>query len=661
MKRTFPLRPALLLPLALALACERGRRGDDPVVEAEVCDAPSSPPRQLRLLTRREYNRTVEDLFGGGSGASCDDDADCDIATESCSGGACLADPCTLHTFVFDPNGASVGRVHVAGTFNGWPGTEAAGGWPMEYIAELGLWVTKRALDEGQHQYKFVVDESTWVHDTANGVTVDDGYGGYNSVLNLECGDAEQLAAEFPSETRPKGFGYDNHAASAIVSATHVEMYLRAAETLSERALRDLPSILACDPDELGETACLTTLIEDFGRRAWRRPLTAAQVERLLTRALAEDSFEDGVAVVIQALLTSPYFLYRSELGQGAAGGVYVLTDHEIAAALSYTLWGTTPDEALLAAADAGELRTAEQRDAAARRLLADPRARAHLQDFAVMWLEIESNETASKASWVEDDFPALREDMEAEVRAFFEHVVFDGAGTVDSLLTSRTTYVDADLAELYGLTGVSGQSLEEVTLPDGQRGGVLGLGAVLAATSHSDSSSPILRGLFVRERLLCQPLGTPPADVPAIPEIASDATTRERFEQHTSDPVCASCHQYIDPVGFGFEAYDAVGRYREEEGGKAVDASGDMVDVELMGAGTHAPFFTLGELGGILAESDAAQVCFTRNVWRFTMGFEEESGDLCAIEALTAESADVQDLLIQLITSPEFVQREQR
>jgi hypothetical protein len=250
---------------------------------------------------------------------------------------------------------------------------------------------------------------------------------------------------------------------------------------------------------------------------------------------------------------------------------------------------------------------------------------------------------------------------MEAEVRAFFEHVVFDGAGTVDSLLTSRTTYVDADLAELYGLTGVTGQSLEEVTLPDGQRGGVLGLGAVLAATSHSDSSSPILRGLFVRERLLCQPLGTPPADVPAIPEIASDATTRERFEQHTADPVCASCHQYIDPVGFGFEAYDAVGRYRAQEGGKPVDASGDMVDVELMGAGTHAPFFTLGELGEILAESDAAELCFSRNVWRFTMGFEEESGDLCAIEALTAQGDDVQDLLIELVTSPEFVQREQR
>ncbi|MBK9370218.1 MAG: DUF1587 domain-containing protein [Deltaproteobacteria bacterium] len=213
-----------------------GAKDDDPTTEAEICEAPSSPPRQLRLLTRREYNRSVEDLFGDGSGASCDDDADCDITTESCSGGACLADPCTLHTFVFDPNGASVGRVHVAGSFNGWPGTEAAGGWPMEYIAELDLWVTKRALDEGQHQYKFVVDESTWMHDTANGVTVDDGYGGYNSVLNLECGEAEQVAADFPSETRPKGFGYDNHAASAIVSSTHVEMYLRAAEALSERA-----------------------------------------------------------------------------------------------------------------------------------------------------------------------------------------------------------------------------------------------------------------------------------------------------------------------------------------------------------------------------------------------------------------------------------------
>ena len=185
------------------------------------------------------------------------------------------------------------------------------------------------------------------------------------------------------------------------------------------------------------------------------------------------------------------------------------------------------------------------------------------------------------------------------------------------------------------------------------------GLGAVLATYAHSDQTSPIRRGLFVRNALLCQPLPPPPPNAGGVPDVDPNATTRERFRQHTDDEFCASCHKHIDPVGFGFERYDPIGRWRDTENGLAVDAAGDMTDVEGLGAGTSAPFDQLDTLGGTLAGSDAAPACFAIQLRRFAHGRVEGPADRCAVNALTdtfvANGGDLKALWIDLLTAPAF------
>jgi hypothetical protein len=319
---------------------------------------------------------------------------------------------------------------------------------------------------------------------------------------------------------------------------------------------------------------------------------------------------------------------------------------------------GTMPDDALMAAAASGALDTPQGREAEARRLLEDPRARQHLADFAEQWLGIEGvpADVRSGAQYPEFD-AALGRSMVDETRAFFTWVMFDGPRRYEDLLLSDTTFVDARLADLYGVSG-SGQ----VTLPP-ERVGLLGQASVLTATAHSDQSSPILRGLMVRERILCQTFPTPPADVGPVPEIDPTATTRERFAQHTTDLFCASCHEYIDPIGFGLEHFDAIGAYRTHENGLEVDASGVMIGLEGMAEDPEAhPFVGLAELAGVLADSDSARRCFATQAWRFSTGRLDQASDACAISAvddwMAQADGDLQEALVALVSSPDFVIR---
>lgn len=662
MTRNSPLSHYLLL-LPLLAACERrggGQATDDPL---GVCAAEALPPRQLRLLTRREYNAAVAELLGG-AGAVCALDTDCEVLSQSCVGGTCQDDPCTRVTFTFDPGATAWSSVTVAGTFNGWD--PAAAGWAMDWSADRGLWLLKASLDEGQHQYKFVADGGTWFHDTANPLTVNDGYGGYNSVLTLGCeDDAGTPAEDLPAETRPDGYLFDNNAEVAVVTATHVELYLRAAEDLAERALVDPVAFAGCDPDAVGPAACADDWVRRFGRRAFRRALTEEEVGRYTTAVLAQAEFVDGLSVALQTFLSSPYFLYRFELGTDQGGGVYRLSAAELASALSFTYWGSPPDEALLAAAESGALDTPAGLEAEVRRLVADPRAQVMLGTFVVQWLGVEKVLTADKSTAVIADYDALREDLQDELRAFVAHVTWEGSGRYEELLTAPYSFINQDLAAIYGVEGVSGAELRQVELPAGERAGLLTSAGWLGAMAHSDQSSPILRGVALRERVLCQELPVPPADVPSVPEVDANATTRERFAQHTADPTCAACHQFIDPVGFGFEAYDAVGRFRTEESGQPIDASGDMVDLEELGADTSAPFHTAGELALILAGSTSGPTCFTRSLRRFALGYQEEGADLCAVNTLADDfirtGGDLQELWVSIALDPGFVLREER
>lgn len=610
--------------------------------DALGCDDDPTSARRVRLLTRREYRNTVFDLFG-------------DLAPPASSPGTCAE-----HTFSYDPGGRSLSSVHVSGDFNGW----SPDAWPLSFDAARGRWELSRAVPSGTYQYKFVLDGAEWVRDTSNPATAPDGFGGDNSVLTVECGAAGTTAlpdpaGNFPVETRPQGFPFDTDSDSGLVTAVHVDEQLRAADAIV-LALGDSVSALAPCASGQSESDCGREFVTSFGRRAFRRPLTTAESDRYQALVASQLGISDGVALAVRAMLVSPSFLYRTEVGEAVGDGTYRLTPYEVASALSYGLWATTPDNALLDAAESGELTTVEGIEIHARRLLDDPRARAPLRTFALQWLGVESVRTAPKidAAFSTD----VRQSLEREAALLVEHIVFDGTGRFDELFTADYTFVDETLSGFYGFGDLTGSELRRIPTPEHRAAGVLGLGAVLANYAHSDQSSPIQRGLFVRQTLLCQDFAQPPANAGGVPDVDPGATTRERFRQHTDNATCRSCHQYIDGVGFGFEQFDATGRYRDSEGGTSIDSSGDMNDVEGLGTGTSAAFETLPELGAILAGSDAAAACFVRQARRFSRGYRETAADRCAIDRLDERfrqsGGDLRELIVGIYVSSDFLVR---
>lgn len=632
--------------------------GDDGSASEAVCDATVLAPRQLRLLTRREFSNSVNDLFGWSGardGEACDTLTDCAVETQSCDAGVCVQDPCTRVTFVLDGADGAHDSVVAAGDFNGWGGTAEEGGDALAYHADIDLWVGKIDVEPGTFAYKLVVDGQWWT-DPENPDTIDDGFGGRNSLLTVTCadgGEALDWGATLPIETRPEHYPFDNHADAGLVSSVRAEALLDVTEEIAAAATRDPARLLGCAP--AGDEACVRGWVEDFGRRAWRRPLAPGEVDRIAGLVHAAEDAQAGVDLAVQVLLASPHFLYRTELGQDGGGGTFRLDGYEVATALSYFLWETTPDETLLAAAGAGELDSAEGVEGHARRMLADPRARKALSTFSEQWLGVEKLRTMDRAAEYSADFgPVVREAMLAEVGATFSYVVFDGSGRFADVLAGTEYMQSAALSDFYGIDGQGGL----VDAGADGRAGVLGLGAVLAATAHSDQTSPIRRGLFVRERLLCHTLGVPPAEAGGVPDVDPDASTRERFAQHSDDPACAACHKHIDPLGFGFEHFDPVGRWRDTDAGAPIDAWGTLTDVEGIGTGTAEDFATLHGLAAQLSRSESAPACFTRQVWRFAVGRDAEDGD-CTTDRLSAAFAaadhDVQALVVAVVTSPEF------
>ncbi len=256
----------------------------------------------------------------------------------------------------------------------------------------------------------------------------------------------------------------------------------------------------------------------------------------------------------------------------------------------------------------------------------------------------------------------ALRAALESETARFVSHVVFEGGGFPE-LLRARYTFVNEALGRLYGIPAAGVTGFEKRDYPAGRRAGILGHGSVLAVTSHSDQTSPVRRGLFVRRRLLCQDLPPPPPDIPGVPEVDPTATTRERFRMHSDDPACRSCHQYTDALGFGLETFDPIGRWRDTENGAPIDPSGELNDVNGLGTDTRTTFQTLPELADALAESEAARSCFVRQTYRWARGFRETLANRCArlwIERRFAESGgDIKELLVAIVLSPDFVVRK--
>lgn len=626
--------------------------------KALACNAVPPARRRLRLLTRREYRATVRDLFGDMAPAmACTRATDC-AYRDTCTAGQCQPTACDAQTFVYDPQGRTLASVHVAGDFNHWPQSIAGGGFALAYDAPTKLWVGTFAIGSGRHSYKLVLNEQEWIADPRAPASEPDGYGGQNSVAEIACatGVNGDPAASFPVESRKAGFPFDTDAAAALVTSAHVDAYLAAAEKLADFAAADPNALVACD--WAGErAACARTLVSDFGLRLFRRPLSSDEINHYTALATTGGDAKAGVATTLHAMLISPAFLYRSELGEKTESGRYRLTPYEIATALSYTFLGTTPSTELLAAAGSGELATTAGIETWARRLLADPRARQQIGELVLQWTGAQNVLSAEKRPDLFPEWETTRAALATETREFAAHVVFDGTGTFEELMTADYTVLDAVAAKFYGVSATG-----RVAYADGKRAGLLGHASVLATTAHSDQTSPVLRGLLVRRNFLCQELPPPPPFAGGLPAIDPNATTRDRFAMHSSAPACKSCHQYIDKIGNGLERFDPVGRWRESENGKPIEPGGDLNDVEHLGSASSAPYTTLPELARTLASSHAAQSCFVRQYLRFSRGVRETLAERCARlrveDKFIAAGGDIRELMVQSVLSFDFVER---
>ena len=484
-----------------------------------------------------------------------------------------------------------------------------------------------------------------------------------NTVQSLLYADNKPDVSNMPLEPRVRG--YDNNAGASVVTSRHLDEFMNANAALVKTALAQKKGqLVSCQPSAAD---CAHTFVQNFGLRAFRRPLTSneqARYEALFSADLTQGDFDQGLTLAITSMLISPNFLYRSEVGEAQPDGTFKLTAYEVASALSYLYWGTMPDQNLFEAAAKGALSTPAQLEAQARRLLADAHAVDQLDAFAEQWLGSDGTRTAFKDKTIYPMFSdSVRTAMMEEQKRFFNDVTLTRDGKFSELYKANYVFANGDLAKFYGLTS-SGNDYTKLTVtPESQRGGVLGLGAVLAAQAHSNESSPIKRGKFVRDRLLCQDLPPPPANLDTTPPgLDPTLTTRARFAKHTADATCKSCHQFIDGVGFGFEGFDGVGALRSKENGIAIDVSGNIRGREDLADKTDEAFKGTLELGALLADSPTAASCLTLQYYRYGRGYEESTKDACSLSKLQQgfESKDltVKELLVKLALLDAFTTR---
>ena len=345
--------------------------------------------------------------------------------------------------------------------------------------------------------------------------------------------------------------------------------------------------IFSCQPAKAGdEAACATTILTTLAKRAYRRPVTREEVQTLLgffKQGRADGNFEYGIEMALRALLTSPQFLFRIERDPTAAGA-YRIDDLDLASRLSFFLWSSIPDDALVADAARGRLKDPAVLERHVRRMLADKRAEALVSNFAAQWLYLRNLESATPDNRLFPDFDDnLRQAFRRETELLFESVLKEDRSVLD-LLRADYTFLNQRLAKHYGIPNVYGSHFRRVALgKDHVRGGLLAQGSILTVTSYANRTSPVRRGQWILENLLGTPVPPPPENVPPLPENAPGAkilTMRERMVQHRANAVCASCHQLMDPVGLATENFDAIGRYRTlSEAGTPVDASGGLPD----------------------------------------------------------------------------------
>ena len=480
----------------------------------------------------------------------------------------------------------------------------------------------------------------------------------YRNTIRDLLGLSAPLTDALQKETRSNGF--DNFSSVLTVSTTLANQYEEIAARLANQA--DVGKLAPCASGTT-EAACATRFVKNFGKRAFRRPLTDAEesaYQGIYDVGRKGGTHADGIKAVLEAMLASPKLLYRFELGTPSGGSKRVLGPYEVASELSYLITGTLPDEELLAAADANRLATPAQVEAHARRLLKSPSAKTAIRKLVTQWFGIANLEQVSKDTSVYPLFtPELRAAMGAESERFVDAVLWERDGTLTTLLSSPATFVDGALAKVYGVSAPAGNTLAARDLDPQQRAGLLTHASVMSVYSHPGDSFPIARGKFIRKNLLCHALPPPPpGEVITPPPPKPNQTTRERFAQHSTNPTCAACHELIDPLGFGLENYDGIGVYRTMENGKPVDAAGHL-------SGTpdaDGPYTGGVELANKLASSRTTAECAAIQATRWAYGRKESESDEAVATSIATllggGKMDLRELIVTLTKTESFYVR---
>ena len=414
--------------------------------------------------------------------------------------------------------------------------------------------------------------------------------------------------------------------------------------------------ILVCSPDDSNRMECARDIVRDFGKRAWRRPMTADEIESLGQVAdaslAAGDDFDTAIGLALEAVMMSPHFLFRVEIDPTPNDPTpHRLSDYELASRLSYFLWSSMPDDELFDVADAGGLNEPAAISAQVERMLADPKADAIVDNFAAQWLFLRGLDEHEPDYAV---FPAfddeLRQAMRHETELLFR-ALLDEDLPLDQLLTANFTFVNSLLAQHYGLDVEIGEGFERVQLTGGGRAGLLTQGAILTVTSYPARTSPVKRGKWVLEQLLCSEPPPPPPGVEGLPEgDVTGGTVREQMEQHRTDPVCASCHVEMDSIGFALEHFDAVGAYREAYVDAAIDATGELGNASFDGA---------QELAAVLTADPRFTNCIVEKMYTYALGRGAEAHDehfIASIEDVTEGAGmTLRSLITAIATSRPF------
>jgi hypothetical protein len=477
----------------------------------------------------------------------------------------------------------------------------------------------------------------------------------YENTIRDLLGIEMDLAGIFPADGAG-GEGFDTNGNALFLSAIQMEKYVATADVVIEavfagdvrqgpkrrvkgraaqeekafsaeaqalaNARRDL--VTASPGRGISKRDAATQVCLDFAERAWRRPVTPGEVEGLLTlfdKAIERgDRYEQAIRLPLKAALVSPQFIFLAEpepaKGESPSeGGTYLLGDFPLASRLSYFLWGSMPDAALFELAQQGMLKEPAVLEVQVKRMLLDPKARAMGDLFGTQWLGISQlgELTTPDAQRFPEFNEGLAKDMREEAALLFHSVVAENRSLLD-LISADYTFANEALASIYGIEGIEGPELRRVQLADARRGGVLGMAGVLTATSHPLRTSPVLRGKWVLEQLLGERVPPPPPNVPSLPEDEAHLegmTLRQRLEAHRANPECAACHQTMDPLGFGLENYDPIGRWRVDQGGLPIDAVGALPSGETFNGPQDLKAILLQRKDG-----------FTRNLSRKMLGY---------------------------------------